>query len=290
MERRRLSQGALAQACGVSGTAISQIFRGNYRGDTEGILRRIQDFLSLEEEREEAFVSPSFVPTKQGEEVLTVCRLVHTHRFMGMVLSPPGLGKTMGLRQYLEKHRNAALMTASKWDSSRQAIVGLLFEALRISIGYNSIWQAVEIIIGRLGSGSVLLVDEVQQLTRETIEGLRYINDTGKVGIVFSGTLSFASRMSDKRVGLHYAQIASRIGCRRILSEVIEREDVKKILEQGLRNFTGDIFNFCYEKASGPGAFRTMMRYIQMARANAAAAREPVSLKHFQAAQEVLMI
>ena len=62
-------------------------------------------------------------------------------------------------------------------------------------------------------------------------DGIRYIHDVAGIGVVLSGTLAVSEWMSDRRVGINYEQIASRIGCRRTFSEKVEREDVKKILQ-----------------------------------------------------------
>jgi hypothetical protein len=97
-----------------------------------------------------------------------------------------------------------------------------------------------------------------------------------------------SARLADKRV-VGYEQIASRIGCRRTLSEKVEREDVKKILDQAIPNAAGEIVDYCLRKANGPGAYRALTRYIQVA-ISKAGKKEVVGLRHFRAAEEALMI
>jgi DNA transposition AAA+ family ATPase len=290
MEEKRASQLAVARGCGLSPTVISQFLRGEYKGDLNAVIRAIQNFLIMEEEREAAFLSPRFADTEQSLEALSVCALAHKYRFLGLILGRAGLGKTMALREYSRRHSNAVLITSSTWSSSRGAIAKLLSRALRVSTGYYSLSDAVELIVHRLGSGSIILIDESQCLDVQTLEGIRFIGDSGKVGIVLSGTLSFASRMSDKRVGMNYEQLASRIGCRRTLPEKVEREDVKKIVSQAIPNAPADIVDFCHEKCNGAGAFRTMTRYLQLATGAATTIGEPISLRHFRGAEKILMV
>ena len=47
---------------------------------------------------------------------------------------------------------------------------------------------------------------------------------------------------------------------------------------------------YCHQKANSPGAYRTMMRYMQVALATASAKKEPLALKHFKRTEEVLMV
>src|SRR4030042_3129653 len=77
MDEKGASQTAVARACGFSSAVISQILHGEYKGDMAKVLKAIQDFLALEEEREDFFTSSKFVRTGQADDVLIVCSLAH---------------------------------------------------------------------------------------------------------------------------------------------------------------------------------------------------------------------
>jgi hypothetical protein len=290
MQEKGASQVAVARDCGISPAVVSQLLRGEYKGNIERVCKQVRDFLSLEEQRETAFISPFFVLTQQASDALLVCAAAHKFRFIGLLEGGPGLGKTMSLEQYARNHSGVVFLTASVWNSSRGAIANLLTRAVRVSATYNGLSDAVELINGKLGSGALIIFDESQHLSKELLEGLRNISDTGRVGLVFCGTSQVSSRMADKRAGFGYAQIASRIGIRRTLSERVTREDVQKIVRQALPTATGEIMDYCFAKANSAGAFRTLTRYLQFVVSRAAGRAEPVSLNDFRAAEQALMV
>jgi DNA transposition AAA+ family ATPase len=284
------SQAAIGRACNLSGAVISQFVRGEYKGDVESVCKKIQDFLAWEEEREKTFISPFFVRTKQAEDVLTVCAMSHRYKFLGLVQARAGLGKTTALREYVSNNSGAAMITASTFNCTRGALASMIGKAIRISSTYSTLGDAAELIIHKLGAGALLIVDEAQHLPRETLDGLRFIHDMSGVGIVLSGTIQISSRLADKRIGINFEQVASRIGCRRTLSEKVRWEDVKKVVHQAIPGGNGEILDYCFQKANAPGAYRTMMRYIQVATANAEAKKEAIDVKHFREAEGVLMV
>ncbi len=284
------SQAAIGRACGLSSAVISQFLRGEYKGDEESVCKKIQDFLTLEAERERAFTSPFFVRTRQAEDVLTVCAMAHKYKFLGLIQARAGLGKTTALREYVSNNSGAVMITASTFNCTRGAVASMIGRAIRISSTYSSLDQAVELIIHKLGSGALLIIDESQHLPRETLDGLRYIHDLSGVGMVFSATIQFSSRLTDKRIGVIYEQVASRIGCRRTLLEKVRWEDVKKIVHQAIPGSNGEVLDYCFQKANGPGGYRSMMRYVQVAQANAEAKKETIDVRHFHEAEGVLMV
>jgi hypothetical protein len=291
MDQKGASQTAIARACGLSPTVINQFLHGTYKGDAKWVTKAVEDFLFVEEEREGAVTSPEFVRTVQSEDVLTVLTMSLKHAFMGLVQARAGLGKTTTLREFVKQKSAAVMVTASTWNCSRGAIATLLGRAVRVSSPYSNLTDAVERIKDRLGSSSLIIIDEAQHLPRETLDGLRNIHDEAEVGLVLCGTLAVSARMSDKRVGVNYEQIASRIGVRRTLSEKVSRDDVEEIIKRAApgMNLSGEVLDYCWAKANGPGAYRTMMRYLQVA-CTKAKTRDSVSLKHFKAAEEVLMV
>lgn len=290
MQEKKSSQTAVARACGLSSPVISQVLKGTYAGDLENVLKKIQDFLLLEDERQDAFVSSKFIMTAQSKMVFDVCRTDRLFRFMGLVQARAGLGKTTALREYAANWSNVAMITASTWNASRGAIALLLNSALNVSTTYSTLTGAIQQITNKLGSGALLIVDEAQHLPRETLEGLRYIHDTAGAGIVLSATPQMGARLADKRIGVIFDQLASRIGCRRILSEEVEIDDVEKIVEQVIPRPSEEILNYCHQKANSPGHYRTMTRYLQAATAKAISKKEPIGLKHFRAAEQTLMV
>ena len=192
--------------------------------------------------------------------------------------------------EYARAHSGVVLITASVWNCSRGAIANLLTHALRVSVTCNGLADCVELINSKVGSGALIVIDESQHLSKELLEGIRNINDTAHIGVVLAGTSQVSGRWSDKRAGFGYAQIASRIGCRRTLSERVMREDVEKIVQQAIPKASPEILNFCFLKANLPGAFRSLTRYLQFVVSRAAKRKEPVSLNDFRAAEEALMV
>src|SRR4030042_723716 len=177
MEEGGASAGGGGRACGFSSPVISQILHGEYKGGMAKVLKAIQDFLALEEEREDSFTSSKFVRTGQADDVLIVCSLAHTNKFIGLVQARAGLGKTTALNEYASRRSGVCFITASTWNYSRGAIALLLTRAVRVSTTYTTMTSAVEEVINKLGSGSLVIIDEAQHLTRETLDGLRYIHD-----------------------------------------------------------------------------------------------------------------
>ena len=209
-----------------------------------------------------------YVATPISVDLRRRMETVHQYRSIAVLSGPPGIGKTTTAGQFLTEHPGeAVLMTVPPagakgmkpvpvaqlvldaiWEASRAyrdsgtpktmaALPGAFRQALRGFAGAK-VGTFLEIAFdGRI----TLVLDEAQNLARESIELLRYLNDEAngwspvKVGLVFLGNNEFALEAGPNGESTISSAVRSRSWFVEALSyQDVSLEDFKLLLEPRL--------------------------------------------------------
>lgn len=135
---------------------------------------------------------------------------------IGQIVGEPGTGKTQASK-WLATELNAIRLCCSHGISNK-ALMCRLYAGLggELSPGSaNSLMSRVETLV----QGKLLIVDEANHLRWQQLEMLRYLADEAGMGLVLVGTELMDRPFTDGRTATLLAQLASRIGAKRVRFE-----------------------------------------------------------------------
>jgi DNA transposition AAA+ family ATPase len=211
-----LSWATLSQVTGVpAGTLSSWVpgdyNNGNYHSNHDIPAKIHRFFLSMSEKEalEAAMPSePDFQLTTSSRRMMTVMALSQLGD-MGLISTPPGVGKTASIRQYAATHAQVFVMTASPAGRGvPTTLIGLL-AAMGERDAKGTPQTLSERVRSRLrGAGALLIIDEAQHLSAPALEEVRSIHDDTGAGVVLSGDETLAANLKK------YPQLYSRLGVR----------------------------------------------------------------------------
>jgi DNA transposition AAA+ family ATPase len=137
------------------------------------------------------------------------------HRDIGVIVGPPGLGKTQTTRAYCADF-SAVMVTAlggRGWP--KRVLQDILSQLAQSTQGSQS--DLYDRLAATLGSDDRLVViDEAQHLQTDSLEMLRQLHDQAPFPMVLVGNPDIAARLQTRKAA--FAQIWSRVGVRCDLS------------------------------------------------------------------------
>lgn len=184
MARRGYTQTHVARAIGRSSAVINQYLQGKYQGDMADIEERISAFVTREREKENSRrIKAKFVATGMAAKGLEVLAYAHLECEICVLYGAAGLGKTMILREYAARNRDAVLIEADPGYTAR-TLLEELCRQLGVKVRGN-IHELIDACVRELrDSGRLLMVDEAELLPYRALEVLRRLHD--KAGICAS--------------------------------------------------------------------------------------------------------
>jgi len=181
--------------------------------------------------------SVGFIRTEDALRVLGVCKACAREKAMGVLMGPPGSGKTTALQEYLRQDPQAVYIVADVLMTSKQ-----LIEAIARGVGAEpggSLWDVMQRVLRILrAEPRLVIVDEADMLISSStksvrkLEILRLLYDQGHVGVVVCGLprlriwLTKGPSLRD-----NLAQLYSRVSILREL-QGITKSEMQEILAQ----------------------------------------------------------
>ncbi len=177
--KQPISWAKIAGYCGVAATVLSEVVKGTYKGDTDRVLRLIDQFLAREDQQSKRPNIRDFVRIKITEHIVAAIGQTITRRSIGVITGEPGSGKSKHAEWFLGQHEGAVLITADDADNDAKFIVDALHKALKIGTYCTHTRQKKREIEEYLSKhlNTVIIVDESQKLTNAALEMLRALHD-----------------------------------------------------------------------------------------------------------------
>ncbi|MCQ4171709.1 AAA family ATPase [Hafnia paralvei] len=227
MERKSYSQTQVARAIGKSVAVINQYLQGKYNGDVKCIDALVEGFIRRQRDKDKSQrITASFVSTFTSRRGLEVIRMAHLDGDINVIYGDAGMGKTMMLREYAAKNRDAVLIEADPGYTAR-VVLEELCNKLGLSKRGNMHDLSEACVNALLESGRIIMVDEAENLPYRALETLRRIHDKAGVGIVLVGMPRLIINLKGKRG--EYKQLYSRVGFALPLGDTLPQEDINDI-------------------------------------------------------------
>lgn len=225
-----MTQAKVAKSIGMSATAISLFLAEKYAGQNDALAAALESYLRKAAERRLTPRKPVWQQTSVATGVFAVLEKTAIRRQIATIVGAPGMGKTMTIRSYAERHKEAIVITAHEGVRGAKGLVNHLLVASRLhsSGGRTLDSQLADIVDGLRDSGRLVIVDECQALQPRSLECLRYIHDEAGVGLVLCGNLSTHPMLTRQGAGL-FAQLFSRISYIHRIPNELPLEDVALI-------------------------------------------------------------
>lgn len=278
----------VGRRAGVKDGTFSQWSNGNYPGVLGNVNDDISNWLdALEESAGIAAslpVSPKFIRTATGAEVYNVLLYSQLSAGFTMVVLPSGSGKTTAARHFVDTRPHCWIATVSPHTKT---VHGLLVElAMELDVQEHNPARLVRAIgrkLQRIGEGSLLIIDEAQNLVPDAINQLRHFVDNYNCGVTLIGNEDTGTAfLKDRGSIASRAQVVTRFD-RRLRTERDPAGDARMLISAwGIEE--ADSVKFLAGIASKPGALRNIDRTVRAAAMTALGAGEDISLKHLTAA------
>lgn len=275
----------------VAATTLSAFANGTYQGDNRNIAWKVNRFFVAEEARAEQAlimpVAPGFRFTKTARMITQQLRWAHEGE-MAIVVGEPGVGKTAAFDQYCATTPNAFKATMSPATRA----VGPMLAELNRAVGCRVKSQAhvsalYQTLVDRLdGLHALLVVDEAQHLSDQSLDQLRSLHDRIGLGVVLAGNRMVLTRVQGGARLSEFAQLYSRVSWPQTYDRP-EREDVM-VLCDAWSVGTDKEREFLVKVASLPGGIRSLTQTLKMATLAARATEEERTLSHLKSAWQQL--
>ena len=223
-------------------------------------------------------IVPGWVETPTGKLILSAMKFVQHEGVIAAIYGGAGVGKSMALRRYADTTPNVWLVTASPSGAALLAALEDIAGALGLKDLPSRPRDVSRAITERLsGVGGLLVIDEAQHLTLQSLEEIRSIHDATQTGLLLCGNEAVYSRLTGGSRKATFAQLFSRIGYRHRLG-LPTGEDVAAILSAW--NVTGAKERECaLQIAQLPGGLRGLTHALKSAQIVAARSGRPVDDK-----------
>ncbi|WP_457587319.1 AAA family ATPase [Ensifer canadensis] len=274
---------------GMKEGTFSQWFSGTYIGRLEPFNRQVRNWLEAFEESSSLAAtipqSPDFITTKIGREIFETLHWAQMTADMVMITIGAGMGKTATCRRYAATRPHVFHATISPHTKTVHGMLVELAAELDVrEVNPAKLTRAIGAKIGRSGGGTLLVIDEAQNLVDDAINQLRHFMDIYNCGIALVGNEEVYSRFNKTGGGPSYAQLKRRIG-KRLKRAKPYLEDIQAYVSAwGISD--EDCVRFLIGVGQKGGALGQVEKTVKLAYMLAIGAEQDLSLKHLKAAWE----
>lgn len=225
----------VARRCGLNPGTFGPWFSGKYRGRLDTHNKTVAQWLSQLDEAAALMPiipqSPSFIVTKTAAEIFETLSWSQATSDLVIISLAAGLGKTATCKYYSTTRPHVFMATISPHTKT---VHGMLVElAAVLDVAEHNPAKLVRAIgnrLSRIGSGTLLIIDEAQNLVDDAINQLRHFVDMYGCGVALVGNKEVYTRFTKKTDGPSYAQLKRRIG-KRMQREKPRLEDVQALID-----------------------------------------------------------
>jgi len=183
-------------------SAIIEMSKGTFRQNADAHVRKLNNWIEQHARAKASSLTDKFVSTSVAKSMLTIARLVHENKTMGLALGPTGIGKSRCAQAIHEHYVGSLYIRIMSGYHHASGVVS----AIAAQIGVRKVSGArsehtkcqsqLERVVSTLqNSDRLLILDEAQKLADPALEVLRDIHDTAGVPVLFIATKDLYDRI-----------------------------------------------------------------------------------------------
>lgn len=290
-----LTQAEIGRQSEIPSSTLSQYLSDRYPSDPDAIATKLHKWVKARERALEVQsrlpVAPLYQPMKTSADIAAKLGYARQAGRIVSICGSPGVSKTSTAIQF--KHETPRTWMAAM-DPSTRGVNTCLVEILA-AMGEPDARGTPQALARRIvqrvmEAESLIIVDEAQHLSDQSVEQLRAINDKvrsagGKVGIALMGNQLAYSRMAHDGSRPAFAQVSSRMAQRMWIVNPLPA-DVKMLAEAWAEAnneiLTPAALAYCQQIAARPGGLRNVEMSMEAALMAAWGAEQPMDVEHLR--------
>lgn len=290
-----LSQADIGRQSEIPGSTLSQYLNDRYPGDNDALATTLSKWLNSRVKARELQrrlpKAPLYQPLQTSADIALKLAYARQAGRIVSICGSPGVSKTSTAIQF--KHETPRTWMAAM-DPSTRGVNTCLVEILA-AMGEPDARGTPQALSRRvvqrvMEAESLIIVDEAQHLSDQSVEQLRAINDKvratgGKVGIALMGNQLAYSRMAHDGSRPAFAQVSSRMAQRMWIVNPLPA-DVKMLAaawaDANDETLTPAALAFCLQIAARPGGLRNVEMSMESALMAAWGVEQPMDVEHLQ--------
>ncbi|MES2753132.1 MAG: AAA family ATPase [Pseudomonadota bacterium] len=212
---KELSWTQLASLCDIASGTLSTFGGGTYAGRNDKIAREVFKFrqtLYAKAERSEGLaVAPGYFETQTSKRLIGLLTIAHLGRITIGAMGP-GTGKTITAREYQASNSSCWMATMKESTRSPNAMISRVLRAVGApkTTGWGA--QLSDYVAEQVrGKNGLLIIDEANHLTLQSLEEIRAWHDETGVGICLLGNEELLLRIRGGARRDAFGRLNSRI-------------------------------------------------------------------------------
>lgn len=282
--RDNLSLSKMAKQVDMANSTLSQILSGTYEGHVDKYIEKLDRWINSHKASADIALRMgeeiSFFPSSNAQKVMNVLQFSYSSPSIGIVVGKPGLGKTATALEMQKNHNRVYLVQATESICTSTLIIREFISSIGIPLArsnYDNIRNLREHLNNMM---SLLIVDEAQFLKTGALEELRCLHDFTGAGVALLGNPKVVSNVRGQTRSDLNAQLTSRIGMQETLGTETPPGDIDMLLDR-LKIDSFDHREFLTDMGKRPGALRTVVKIVQLARMSAPDGADDEELLNF---------
>ncbi|WP_323034555.1 AAA family ATPase [Pararhodobacter sp.] len=288
MAAENLSQKSVSDESGIPYGTFTAWMGRTYKGRVADKAADVQRW--LETRRENSRVrstipdAPPFVGTPTANAIIGICSFAQAAPDFAVIVGGAGIGKTTALEEYKRRSSNVYLATMEPSIAPVNKMLGELADVLGLDERQPA--RISRTITKQLrGAKALLIVDEAQHLTTQSLDQLRSFQDKAGCGVIVAGNEAVLAKLqgNSKVPDPRFAQLYSRAGMRTILTKPKD-EDISCLIRAWGIDTTTKEAALLRTIARKSAALRGMTKALRLASMVASTTGETLSVQHIRAA------
>lgn len=289
-QSEHLTKSDVARMIGMPIGSFSGWFSGNVeKGRLDNNNAKVEKWLASKGEMNKLGAaipeSPHFIRTPTASEIINTLIFAQTLPGVVTITTESGLGKSAACKEFASTRSNVHLITMTPYTSKPHGVLKVLSK--KLNVVQHDPAKLVDAIGDRLevtGAGTLLIVDEAQNLEMASIDLLRHYKDVYGCGIALVGNDEVYNKIKRKNDGTTSPQLKSRIS-KRVRRRKPQLKDISMILD-AWHIKDAEVREILTGIALKPGALRQIDETMKLASMLAASEGKPVTAELINAAFE----